>query len=516
MTDPATLATQVAALEARLAHAHAAASAAMLDQAIDLALDCNAARREDMSIRLLAPLTQAHGSVAKLWQVLALAQHGLGEMPDALASIARAAALAPRDARIALARAQFSYEAGLPAVPLFQPLVAAFPNERELALSYAGALIAEGQAEAAEALLEAHLAAAPDWLAGADALVRLRAILGSGDPVRGYVKAVAQQPQHAMIWAALVRTLVEMGAPDRAMDMLASARRAAGDVLIFDALEAGLASEAGDASRADALFARLDGQDDPAFALPRVRHLLKSGRIEAAAVLAEAQLAGPLAPHIWPYAGLCWRLLGDQRAAWLDGAPPYVQQVDLGLAEEELARIASVLRALHRGSAPMPGQSVRGGTQTMLPLFSSVDPVIRDLRARVIRAVEAYAAGLPPHDAAHPLLGPPRTPIRFAGSWSVRLAEAGFHVAHTHPQGWISSALHIAVPAEADDPAARRGWLTLGAPPPELGLDCAPHVAFQPRPGWLVLFPSTMWHGTSPFGAGERLTVAFDVAPPAA
>ncbi|HYD23379.1 MAG TPA: putative 2OG-Fe(II) oxygenase [Croceibacterium sp.] len=37
----------------------------------------------------------------------------------------------------------------------------------------------------------------------------------------------------------------------------------------------------------------------------------------------------------------------------------------------------------------------------------------------------------------------------------------------------------------------------------------------EPRPGRLVLFPSAMWHGTRPFPAGERLTVAFDVARPA-
>lgn len=29
----------------------------------------------------------------------------------------------------------------------------------------------------------------------------------------------------------------------------------------------------------------------------------------------------------------------------------------------------------------------------------------------------------------------------------------------------------------------------------------------------LVLFPSYMFHGTRPFGKGERLTVAFDVIP---
>jgi hypothetical protein len=35
-----------------------------------------------------------------------------------------------------------------------------------------------------------------------------------------------------------------------------------------------------------------------------------------------------------------------------------------------------------------------------------------------------------------------------------------------------------------------------------------------PRPGRLVLFPSMMWHGTTPFaGDDDRLTVAFDVVP---
>ena len=45
-------------------------------------------------------------------------------------------------------------------------------------------------------------------------------------------------------------------------------------------------------------------------------------------------------------------------------------------------------------------------------------------------------------------------------------------------------------------------------------LDLPPIRLIEPRPGRLVLFPSTMWHGTRPFAQGERLTVAFDVARP--
>ena len=57
------------------------------------------------------------------------------------------------------------------------------------------------------------------------------------------------------------------------------------------------------------------------------------------------------------------------------------------------------------------------------------------------------------------------------------------------------------------------GWLTLGESRDILpGLE--PVRLVEPKQGRLVLFPSTMWHGTRPFSAGERMTVAFDIARP--
>jgi predicted 2-oxoglutarate/Fe(II)-dependent dioxygenase YbiX len=54
----------------------------------------------------------------------------------------------------------------------------------------------------------------------------------------------------------------------------------------------------------------------------------------------------------------------------------------------------------------------------------------------------------------------------------------------------------------------------LGEPQAELGITLPPTRRIEPKPGQLVLFPSMMWHGTLPFDRGERITVAFDVAPP--
>jgi len=129
-------------------------------------------------------------------------------------------------------------------------------------------------------------------------------------------------------------------------------------------------------------------------------------------------------------------------------------------------------------------------------------------------AVRDYIDHLPPAEPGHPLLGTPRGEMRFAGSWSVRLSAQGFHVAHTHPVGWISSALHVALPDPAVLGEAPSGWLRFGAPPPELGLDLPSYCEIAPKPGRLILFPSTLWHGTVPFADGERLSIAFDISPP--
>jgi hypothetical protein len=57
------------------------------------------------------------------------------------------------------------------------------------------------------------------------------------------------------------------------------------------------------------------------------------------------------------------------------------------------------------------------------------------------------------------------------------------------------------------------GFLALGDPrTPTFQVDARPDRLIEPKPGRLVLFPSYMWHGTLPFGEGERVTVAFDVA----
>jgi hypothetical protein len=136
-----------------------------------------------------------------------------------------------------------------------------------------------------------------------------------------------------------------------------------------------------------------------------------------------------------------------------------------------------------------------------------------DLREALIGAVERHVAQLPAARSDHPLLIEQRSPIGFAGSWSVRLTGGGHHIPHMHPAGWISSALYIALPSEDERGVGEAGWLSLGEPG-DVCRELGPLRVVEPKPGRLVLFPSTMWHGTRPFDGGERLTVAFDVRRP--
>jgi hypothetical protein len=135
------------------------------------------------------------------------------------------------------------------------------------------------------------------------------------------------------------------------------------------------------------------------------------------------------------------------------------------------------------------------------------------VREAVVEAVQRHVEQLPEPRHLHPLLISKRSPISLAGSWSVRLTGGGRHVDHVHPSNWLSSALYVAIPSDQQRGNGEAGWLTFGEVA-DLGISLPPIRTVEPKPGRLVLFPSTMWHGTRTFGAGERLTIAFDVRRP--
>ncbi|WP_296174970.1 putative 2OG-Fe(II) oxygenase [uncultured Brevundimonas sp.] len=259
--------------------------------------------------------------------------------------------------------------------------------------------------------------------------------------------------------------------------------------------------------------------NDPAAWLILARCRLISGQAsEAADILRRLAPVAPDEQLLWALAATAERAgaevdpvlrLNDHEASvrgWMLQAPTGWPDLKTYLAD-----LAKSLRALHTVKTHPVGQSLRHGTQTQVNLERSDDPAIRAffqaIDAPIRRHIEALGQG------SDPLRRRNRGGYRLAGCWSVQLGPNGFHAAHVHRQGWLSSACYIDLPAAVDG-GGREGWISFGVPPFACGDVREPLRVEKPEPGKLVLFPSYMWHETLPFSGDEtRLTIAFDVVP---
>lgn len=469
---------------------------------------------EAEALPLLKAGALKHPHDARIWQMIGLAYRKLEEPAPALQALARAAALAPADALIRHTHARATLEAGLPAVELFELARRLAPNDGGVLLGHAAAQFAEGRIDGAIEGLEEQLRQHPGWLPGHAAVARLRWLRGERETfLASFEHALETAPREVAIWREMIDTLMHADMYDEALAAIGRARTAVGRDAAFDWQETVAVAEKGETEAADRLFARQGKIEHVTTAARYLRHLLRAGRPAEAAAFAERWQDRDPTNLTTPYLSAAWRLTDDPRWEWLEGDERLVGIYDIRNELPDFDVMVERLRGLHLDLHQPLEQSVRGGTQTDGPLLARIEPEIRALRKALLGAVERHVAQLPPPRPGHPTLISRRGPIRFAGSWSIRLTGEGFHVNHVHPAGWISSAFYVSLPEEAMGGPDHAGWLSLGEAT-ELGLNLPPIRLIEPRPGRLALFPSTMWHGTRPFAAGERMTVAFDIAKP--
>lgn len=487
----------------------------MLDARIDRALAGHRHIDALAGYRDLEQLTRSHGDNARLWLNLGLAARALGFLDEARSAVDRALELAPQAAKALRLRAQLALDRGLPSVHLFRKARAADPVDQNVWAGEAAALLDEGRRDDAADLLSVQLETTPTWYHGQHMLAQIRWQSGdAGHFVDGYREALKQHPGDHRLWMDLIVATARGRGHDVAIPLYEKARAAAGDDARFDNLEANSLTELGEMGRARSLYEKTAGETASFFRLPFIRFLLKTRDFERAAQLGMELVEQGEGGEAWPYVSIAWRMTGDPRWGWLEGDRQLWKVIDIEGLQPELPALADCLRQLHRWQTHPFEQSLRNGTQTDSILFTRSEPEIVSLVDHVQNAVRGYIDGLPPLQDGHPVLSARRDDFRFTGSWSVRLTGSGFHVSHIHSQGVFSSALYVSLPETIGrGGASHDGWLALGEPPPEFGLDLEPLAIVEPRPGRLVLFPSIMWHGTRPFSDGERLTVAFDVAP---
>lgn len=488
----------------------------------DLYRCCLAALDLDLAAEVLAligPLTSgAQGNDARAWQIAGLAHRTLQDSAAAHGAFVRAAQLAPRDGLIAQSLARTALEAGYPAAALFAAARQLSPADGGVLQGRAAALFAEGQGASAVQELQVLLEANPAWLAGHKTFARIQAMNGAGDQVLDTIRlAATKHPASLELWAGMIEIAMQADDYALARECVAAARRGAGNHPEFDRAEAICLGETGAPTAAQLLFERLPVLPTAKVMIHPLRNLIRLGRYDEALKLAGPTLPGDDDLALWPYRALLWRVTQDPRWDALEGDSRLIGTYDLTTEIGPIAELVATLRQVHNGTGRPIDQSVRGGTQTDGNVLARAEPALRRLRVAVLDAVQTHVSQLPAPRAGHPTLLNTRSPLHLQGAWSVRLLGGGFHVDHVHPQGWLSSAFYAALP-EGSGGIGRpgqdeAGWLTFGEAR-SLIPDLAAFRTIEPRVGQLVLFPSTLWHGTRPFGQGERITVAFDVARP--
>lgn len=436
------------------------------------------------------------------------------------------------------------------ACPVLERIVALEPtpvSEHNLAAALGDAGDVAGAVAAARRALDRGGTAPETWLV----LARALSALGRLDEAdRAFDEALARRPafepalrdKAQLIWmrtgdadaalAPIDACLRVSPGPVLAILRAAVARDILGDRPAYEGLRPWLGG--GRSAAIEAIASSAASGFDPALALTHAQAAVAASPGEASAVVARAaaliaagrtvealpdlerEVARPT-PNLYALAlrQLAWRLLGDARALGPGDYAKWVRVIDLDPPSGRdpgtwLTEAATALRGLHPFRAEPFGQSIRSGAQSALDPRFAGDPAIDALFEALRAPLDQYALDL------HRLEDrPPPAPMaaRIAGAWSVRLTSGGRHKDHVHPQGWISSALYVALPETvADEP--RAGWIRFGGASLGVGLTLAPEYWVEPCPGRLVLFPSTFWHGTEPFaGPGERLSVAFDARP---
>jgi Flp pilus assembly protein TadD len=465
------------------------------------------------------------------WHVLGSACRAVDDLDAAEAAFRHSLALRPGNGAAWINLAAVLRLLGRPgeALACLDAAAAAGYQGPELADARAGALLDIGQL--ADALQQArhvtrsHPQFVPGHVTLAQLLWEYGPLLAPGEePLAAFRRAAQASPTDRPLQLAWVRLLMETDQPEEALSRI-RALRAAEDRPELAALQADALEQLDRSAEA----ARLYQQAHPALAASpeflnaHARHLLKTGHPDVAVhhLLAATRL-DPSNQAAWALLGTAWRLLGDAREFWLCDYERLIALVEVepppGHAgvDDFLTALQAALDPLHQALRAPLNQSLRSGSQTPGRLFGRAQPLIAETCVALQRAAERHLAGLP-SDPTHPFLGRIARSLRFSGSWSVKLWSSGRHVNHMHPQGWMSSAFYVALPPSVQSQQhGNAGHIQFGQPPVELGLDLSPRRIIRPRPGWLALFPSYMWHGTLPFeDAAPRVTIAFDMLPAA-
>ena len=451
---------------------------------------------------------EAHNNLGAVYE-------DLSRPDDAAASYLAALAAKPDYAGAALNLAALYRKHGRPdaAVPHYRAALKTHSDNAELHCGLGQALTALGQIDEALSSLRRAVELKPDYTLAHEKLGNaLREQAQFEEACESYRAALAIDPDHLDARVNLGVTLQEM---ERFEDAAAQHRKALSIAPNFPSARHNLAHCHWKRSRYDEALEIFDSLDTPTadaraleclFAMQDFDRFYKRqqteserwrGNLRTAAINAfAAQQLARNDPH--PY---CRHPLDFVRA--------YDALEAVSDAVGYLGQLTNLLEQQTAVWEPF-GKSTVAGFQTPAVLFDDPTGPLETLRGLIEDHIARYREER--FDEECDFID--RFPARYTlNAWYGKLVKGGHRLSHIHPSGWLSGVFYIQCPQGADPDEGAIEFSLHGYGYPVLD-ENHPRHRHRPKNGDLVLFPSSLFHGTVPIEMEEeRLIVAFDLVP---
>ena len=156
------------------------------------------------------------------------------------------------------------------------------------------------------------------------------------------------------------------------------------------------------------------------------------------------------------------------------------------------------------------GKSTVSGYQTPAVLFNRPEGPLAELQGILEDHIGQYSSEAFNESGIFLDQFPARYTLQ---AWYGKLIKGGHRKPHIHPSGWLSGVFYIQCPRGGDKDEGAIDFSTWGYGYPLINKNYSRH-RHRPKNGDLVLFPSSLFHGTVPIHTDEeRLIVAFDLVP---
>ncbi len=155
-----------------------------------------------------------------------------------------------------------------------------------------------------------------------------------------------------------------------------------------------------------------------------------------------------------------------------------------------------------------PKQSANGGFQTVGNLFTYPYRNIATLKEIILNEIDVYYEKFKNEHCSFIEKWPAEKNIK---GWHIILKEQGYHNLHIHQEGWLSGVIYLKVVPSLNK---NEGAITFNLASSNKLYPDFPKQIHNPEVGDILLFPSSLYHGTIPFSTDtDRIVVSFDLMP---